>query len=104
MWVVLEDDLVDMCKAGDDITVTGVVLRRWKPTNVESKCEVELVLKANHVQVQNEQRGVFLATDEMKQEIEEFWEKHKYQPLIGRNVILASLCPQVWRLNKMIIT
>ena len=31
MWVVLEDDLVDMCKAGDDVTVCGVVMRRWKP-------------------------------------------------------------------------
>ena len=31
MWVVLENDLVDSCKAGDDITVCGVVMRRWKP-------------------------------------------------------------------------
>ena len=31
MWVVLEDDLVDSCKAGDDVTVCGVVMRRWKP-------------------------------------------------------------------------
>ncbi|XP_072020036.1 uncharacterized protein [Amphiura filiformis] len=98
MWVVLEDDLVDTCKAGDDITVTGIILRRWRSTAVETKCEVELVLKANHVQVQNEQKGIFMATDELKQEIEEFWEKHKYQSLVGRNVILASLCPQVYGL------
>lgn len=32
MWVVLEDDLVDCCKAGDDVTICGVVMRRWRPT------------------------------------------------------------------------
>ena len=31
MWVVLERDLVDCCKAGDDVTVTGIVRQRWKP-------------------------------------------------------------------------
>ena len=31
MWVVVEDDLVDSCKAGDKILVTGVVHQRWKP-------------------------------------------------------------------------
>lgn len=29
--VVLMEDLVDLCKAGDDITMTGIVSRRWKP-------------------------------------------------------------------------
>ena len=35
MWVVLEDDLVDSCKAGDDVTICGVVMRRWKPVFVD---------------------------------------------------------------------
>ena len=27
--VAIEDDLTDMCKAGDDVTVIGDVTRRW---------------------------------------------------------------------------
>ncbi|XP_063969321.1 DNA helicase MCM9-like isoform X1 [Lytechinus pictus] len=98
MWVVLEDDLVDSCKAGDDITVTGTVMRRWQATYVDSKCEIELALKANHISVKNEQREVLTVTEEMRQEFEEFWDNHRFHPLSGRNIILASLCPQVYGL------
>ncbi|ESO91569.1 hypothetical protein LOTGIDRAFT_121966, partial [Lottia gigantea] len=98
MWVVLEDDLVDECKAGDDVTVCGVVRRRWKTLSVESKCDIDIVHHANHVLVTNEQKNNILITQDMKSEIAEFWEENMYSPLAGRNKILASLCPQVYGL------
>ncbi|XP_072176158.1 uncharacterized protein [Diadema setosum] len=98
MWVILEDDLVDSCKAGDDITVTGTVMRRWQSVYVDSKCEIDMALRANHIQVKNEQREVLTITEEMRQEFEAFWDKHRFKPLTGRNTILASLCPQVYGL------
>lgn len=66
MVVVLEDDLVDSCKSGDDITVYGVVMQRWKPFHEDARCDLELVLKANYVKVNNEQlAGVMIVPGEV---------------------------------------
>jgi len=98
MWVILENDLVDSCKAGDDITVCGIVMRRWKPVFLDSRCDLEVVLKANHLSVNNEQRAGVLVTEELKREFAEFWGRYKDAPLQGRNHILSSFCPQVYGL------
>ncbi|KAM6279440.1 DNA helicase MCM9 isoform 2-T2 [Porphyrio hochstetteri] len=97
MMVILEDDLVDSCKS-DDITVYGVVMQRWKPFHEGARCNVELVLKANYVKVNNEELAGVVIDEEVRKEFEDFWEKHKNDPLAGRNEILASLCPQVFGL------
>ncbi|KAJ8298755.1 hypothetical protein KUTeg_022815, partial [Tegillarca granosa] len=76
----------------------GTIRRRWRPTAVDSRCDIEIVMKANHVLVTNEQRNTVLVTKELKSEIASFWEEHKDCPLKGRNQILASLCPQVYGL------
>ncbi|XP_077343164.1 DNA helicase MCM9 [Lithobates pipiens] len=96
MVVVLEDDLVDSCKSGDDVTVYGVVMQRWKPLFVDARCDLEIVLKANYIAVNNEQPSGVIINEEVRKEFEEFWERFKYNPLAGRNEILASLCPQIF--------
>lgn len=98
LWVTLEDDLVGACKPGDDILVCGTVHRRWRPANKEVRPDIELVLKANNVTIRNKQRSGTIVTDEMRNEFAGFWEKYQYNPLAGRNVILASFCPQVYGL------
>ncbi|XP_045429126.1 DNA helicase MCM9 isoform X3 [Pipistrellus kuhlii] len=96
MKVILEDDLVDTCKSGDDLTIYGVVMQRWKPFQRDVRCEVEIVLKANYVQVNNEQSAGIVMDEEVRKEFEDFWEHYKSDPFAGRNEILASLCPQVF--------
>uniref|UniRef100_A0A8C3W402 DNA helicase MCM9 n=1 Tax=Catagonus wagneri TaxID=51154 RepID=A0A8C3W402_9CETA len=96
MKVILEDDLVDNCKSGDDLTIYGVVMQRWKPFQQDVRCEVEIVLKANYVQVNNEQSAGINMDEEVRKEFEDFWEYYKSDPFAGRNEILASLCPQVY--------
>ncbi|NXC09499.1 MCM9 helicase, partial [Orthonyx spaldingii] len=98
MVVALEDDLVDSCKSGDDITVYGVVMQRWKPFHEGARCDLELVLKANYIKVNNEQLAGIVIDEEVRKEFEDFWERHRNDPLAGRNEILASLCPQVFGL------
>ncbi|XP_063581039.1 DNA helicase MCM9 isoform X2 [Pongo abelii] len=96
MKVILEDDLVDSCKSGDDLTIYGIVMQRWKPFQQDVRCEVEIVLKANYIQVNNEQSSGIIMDEEVRKEFEDFWEYYKSDPFAGRNVILASLCPQVF--------
>ncbi|XP_049790977.1 DNA helicase MCM9-like isoform X3 [Schistocerca nitens] len=98
MWVTLEDDLVDKCKPGDDITVCGTVLRRWRSINGGNRCDIELVLKGNYLEVCNEQASSVLITQETHDMFSKFWEEHAREPLVGRNLILASICPQVFGL------
>lgn len=94
--VVLEDDLVDSCKSGDEVTVFGVVCLRWRPFSEGSPCEVELVLRANNIEVKNQQQVAALLGNDIHKEFEEYWKNQGHDPLTGRNTILLSLCPQVF--------
>lgn len=68
---------------GDDVTVYGVVVQRWKPFHQDSRCDVEIVLKANYIQVNNEQLMGVTIDEEVRKEFEDFWEKHRTDPLAG---------------------
>ncbi|XP_036942594.1 DNA helicase MCM9 isoform X2 [Acanthopagrus latus] len=83
MVVVLEDDLVDSCKSGDDVTVYGVMCQRWKPFYDDTCCDVELVLKANNIEVNNQQAAASLALKDAQKEFEDFWSSYKHDPIAG---------------------
>ena len=51
MTVVLEYDLVDSCKAGDDVTIYGIVTQMWDQPVVDTRCSLETVLNANSIEV-----------------------------------------------------
>ncbi|KAG7999789.1 DNA helicase MCM9 [Nibea albiflora] len=83
MVVVLEDDLVDSCKSGDDVTVYGVMCQRWKPFYDSTRCDVELVLKANNIEVNNQQAVAAMAMRDVQKEFEDFWNTYKHNPIDG---------------------
>ncbi|XP_054285857.1 DNA helicase MCM9-like [Macrosteles quadrilineatus] len=95
MWVTLEDDLVDSCKPGDDVVICGTVLRRWKPLNFGARCDIEMVLSANQLEVCNDQRSNVLITQDVRDAFAAYWQDNSHRPLQARNLILASMCPQV---------
>ncbi|XP_072950044.1 uncharacterized protein Prp18 [Epargyreus clarus] len=100
MWVILENDLVDCCKPGDDVIICGTVRRRWRPSAHNRKSEVELVLQANYVEVSNSQKSeVVAAAPDIKDCFEDYWSNYEACPLKGRDQILASVCPQVYGLH-----
>ena len=49
--VILEHDLVDMCKAGDDVTIYGIISQRWNNFANDTRCSLETVMKANNIEV-----------------------------------------------------
>ncbi|KAJ3251035.1 hypothetical protein HK103_002921 [Boothiomyces macroporosus] len=94
---ILMDDLVDECKAGDDVTVTSIVIERWKRIRDHDRLELEITLYANNIRVNNSNATLGL-TRELQEEFENFWKSHRNTPLLARNKILASFCPQVYGL------
>lgn len=120
MWVTLDDDLVHTCKPGDNITVryvthtivkyrfyencvcsifktlfcSGVLMRRFNSLVVGRKIEVEIVIKANHIEVNNNNTNTPI-TSELKQMFDGFWATYADRPLVARDLILKSICPQV---------
>lgn len=75
---------------------SGTVRRRWRPSVLSRKSEVELVLQANYIEVINAQRSEVIAmAPDIKDCFDEFWKKYEQCPLKGRDQIIGSICPQV---------
>lgn len=93
--VLLQDDLIDSCKAGDDITVVGMLRKRWRPLQRGMRPDAELAIDALHVRVNNEERGAARVSKEAVLEFEDFWSRHASIPLKGRDELVAMACPSL---------
>ncbi|KAJ3336472.1 DNA helicase mcm9, partial [Kappamyces sp. JEL0680] len=91
-----QDDLVDSCKAGDDLILSCTVFSRWKKPWDGARCELEICLLANHVQVgRHVQLKDGMGQEEALEKFQAFWSSHRHNPLRGRDEILQGFCPQV---------
>lgn len=106
LLVVLTDELADSVKPGDDVEIVGILHRRWhrNPTPGQ-RSDVELMVAATGVSLTNARKSFLQLTDEAIEGFERFWEQHRTTPLAGRDIILQSLCPQLYGMyiTKLIV-
>jgi len=82
--VLLGDDVtVYGVLPGDEVTVYGVMCQRWKPLYDGARCDVELVLKANNIEVNNHQAAAAGLMKDVQEEFEDFWKHYRYDPIAG---------------------
>ncbi|WRX14046.1 MCM domain - like 3 [Theobroma cacao] len=96
--VILQDDLVDIVKAGDDVIVTGILTAKWSPDLKDVRCDLDPILIANHVRRTNELKSDIDIPDDFTMKFTQFWSDFRHTPLKGRNAILRGICPQVFGL------
>ncbi|KAJ7543010.1 hypothetical protein O6H91_09G022000 [Diphasiastrum complanatum] len=96
--IMLQDELVDTIKAGDDVIVTGVLFAKWRPISKDVRCDLELMLHANYVRKANDLKMVMDVPEHVVEQFEQFWQRFESNPFKGRNTILQSICPQVYGL------
>jgi DNA helicase MCM9 len=75
-----------------------MVVRRWKQLKLDQRCDVDIIIFCNHVVINNSQKFSSIISEEQELEFINFWEKHEKNPLKARNLILKSMCPQLYGL------
>lgn len=75
---------------------SGVVIRQWGTLVPGQRAEATTFIMANSITVRTKISEAQFSTNETKEIFANFWEAHKAQPLVGRDIILGSLCPQMY--------
>jgi DNA helicase MCM9 len=90
--VILEDDLVDSVKPGDDVKVLGVVISQWKKLKQTERCDLQIGLVANSIRVLKQ--SIFCSlTDDLAPLFRSHWLSP--YPIKQRNIIVNAVCPQI---------
>ncbi len=108
-------------QAGDDVVVSGILTRRWGKVARGARFDTEVVIRANHIRLNNiaAPTGILnegvryvplgyisphhalcfeLSSSDMQAEFHAFWAENAECPMNGRNIIVRSVCPQVFGL------
>lgn len=102
--VILRNELVDQCRAGDDVIITGILGCRSKPS-LKAECsrlDGELFLQATSIQstasiTESSLTNGCSSVDEseLQNQFKKFWIDYKNDEIAGRSMIVNSFCPQI---------
>lgn len=98
LTVILQNTLVESCKPGDDVMITGMLIQRWRsmPPSEHTRAVVELAFVANNVEILNKrdfQRSNQISHQRIA-EYKEFWKKHN--KLEGKRILVQSVCNNIY--------
>lgn len=98
--VVLTYDLVDACKAGDDVIVTGVPVNRWGAMQKDERLILETIITGNTVHVGNAATVAIASStrEEILRDWSEMWARTPHCRLRQRDDIVSLVCPQLFGL------
>lgn len=83
-------------KAGEDVTVCGVLYNRWKQPYDGGRCGLTMLLRAGSVVIKNSRRSILELSEELSVKFSEFWRKYRSRPFSGRDKIVSSICPNLF--------
>lgn len=102
--VILRNELVDQCRAGDDVIITGILGCRSKP-NLKSdfsKLDGELFLQATSIQSTSSINETISSNgnnsvdqSQLENLYQKFWSDFKDDEFGARSTIVRSFCPQI---------
>lgn len=64
------------------------------------QAEATTLMIANSISIRRKITDTTFSNQEMQEIFKSYWQQHENDPLAGRDNILASICPQVYKLNK----
>ena len=75
--------------------MTGILTRQWLFSVPGARCNTDILLTANNIFKQNHHEPQLEADPQAVQMFCKFWQDHAECPLVGRNLLLQSVCPQL---------
>ncbi|KRX00910.1 P-loop containing nucleoside triphosphate hydrolase [Pseudocohnilembus persalinus] len=105
--VILEGTLVNEIKPGDDVVITGILIKRNKKLQKDARPDLSMAIIANNIEVKHQEQQINdqdsdindWKKNEFFDKINQFWLKNRdiYREIESRNQLIRSICPHIYQ-------